>query len=608
MAQAKDRRIAPERAIGAEADMQPLLFPEKEATERWIGLGVFAATFLYLYLFRRTTSIDPDEGIILQGAERILHGQVLYRDFFSFFTPGSYYLLAGLFRVFGDSILVARDALALYGGLFSVFTYLLARRVCSRWSSLLTAYLVTITCLPWRFMTLHNWDSTLWACFTLYCAILFIQTSHWAQRWVWALAAGSFASLTVLFEQSKGVGLILGLGLGLSILFLLDRRSRRSVASEALEDSPSLAATEGRASPLFVLGARTIRLSRADWIALGAGILWPVALTLGYFAAHHALAPLGADWAWPFRHYARVNSVPYGYQDWSDKAREMMFGAGPLSKRLIALLTVSPCFIIPALPIGAALLLVYWVLAWRKRTLAKDRAAYYILVCSGLVGLLLSVIAVRKNITHFVYLIPLFYLVLAWLMDGADIRSLLVRSIRPVLTMSIFFAFTALGMAFLIRNQNARAAVATRRGWLRETGPDLALQYVQAHVPAGSAMFVYPYLPLFYYLTATTNPTRFEYLQPGMHTYRQDEEAIREISEDRTPVVLFEPSFDSVVATSWPNTPLQFLAKDPVADYILSHYHPCRVLIAGAKWRLLFMRRDDFACRPGPGFQGDAPK
>jgi hypothetical protein len=43
--------------------------------------------------------MDPDEGIILQGAERILRGQVPYRDFFSFFTPGSYYLLALLFKI-----------------------------------------------------------------------------------------------------------------------------------------------------------------------------------------------------------------------------------------------------------------------------------------------------------------------------------------------------------------------------------------------------------------------------------------------------------------------------------------------------------------------------
>src|ERR1700755_2144768 len=79
--------------------------PERFPSERYIALLIFLLAFLYLCLFRRATQIDLDEGIILQGAQRILDGQVLYRDFFSFFTPGSYYLLALIFRIFGNSYL-----------------------------------------------------------------------------------------------------------------------------------------------------------------------------------------------------------------------------------------------------------------------------------------------------------------------------------------------------------------------------------------------------------------------------------------------------------------------------------------------------------------------
>jgi 4-amino-4-deoxy-L-arabinose transferase-like glycosyltransferase len=107
--------------------------------------------------------MEPDEGIILQGAQRILRGEVLYRDFFSFLTPGSYYLLAFLFKIFGSSILVARTALVLLGAIYSVITYLLARRVCSRATAAFVAAIVTLTTLPYRFLVLHNCDSTLWA-------------------------------------------------------------------------------------------------------------------------------------------------------------------------------------------------------------------------------------------------------------------------------------------------------------------------------------------------------------------------------------------------------------------------------------------------------------
>jgi hypothetical protein len=122
------------------------------------------------------------------------------------------------------------------------------------------------------------------------------------------------------------------------------------------------------------------------------------------------------------------------------------------------------------------------------------------------------------------------------------------------------------------------------------------LEYTQAHVPAGSKILVYPYLPLYNYLTATFSPTRYEYLQPGMHTREQEEEAIREIAADRTPVVLFEPGFDEKISTSWPNTPIQFVANDPVGDYLLGHYRSCRILRSAAGWRFLYMVRKDLSC------------
>src|SRR5437773_11733427 len=113
------------------------LFPP----ERILSLLIFASCFAYLCIFRHYSTLEPDEGIVLRGAERILAGQIPYRDFFSFYTPGSFYLLAGLFRIFGDSFAVARISLALVGAICSVLTYVLARRVCSREIALFAASL-----------------------------------------------------------------------------------------------------------------------------------------------------------------------------------------------------------------------------------------------------------------------------------------------------------------------------------------------------------------------------------------------------------------------------------------------------------------------------------
>jgi len=564
--------IAAGKSVAAGAATQPvatslsssdsLLFPERLPVERWIAAGLFVASCLYLSLFRRYTNMDPDEGIILQGATRILNGEVLYRDFFSFLTPGSYYFLAMIFKVFGNSLIAARTVLVFCGGLFSVFTYWMARRTCSRWSALLTAYLVLVTCLPWRFVSLHNWDSTLWACLTLYCATLWVQARHWA----WALGTASFASLTFLFEQSKGVGLLAGLVVGFAVLLRMHRS--------------------------------TVRFARNHWLSLAVGFAWPFAVTVGYFAVHHGLASLQADWLWPLHHYSTTNHVSYGYQDWSDAARESMFASGPWVGRLVALLAVSPCFVLPVLPIISIVLLCYWALAARRGLLGKERAAHYMLVCSGLAGLLLSVVLVRTNATHFFYLSPLFFLVVAWLMDGTDTRSGVLRNLRPLLTIITFVACTALGLALLVSNRNALSTIQTRRGLVKAVEPDAVVEYLDAHVAPGSRIFVYPYLPLFYYLTATFSATRYEYLQPGLHTREQDESALDEIAAEGTAVVVLEPSFYDRIPASWPNTPLAYLANDTVVDYILAHYRSCVVLRSATERRFLFMLRKDLACPP----------
>ena len=552
----------------AEEGTGGLFIPERSATERLIALGIFVAACLYLSMFRRYTSIDPDEGIVLQGTQRILRGEVLYRDFFSFLTPGSFYLLALIFKIFGDSMLVARTALAVYGGIFSVFTYWVARRTCSRSIALMTAYVVIVACLPWRFMTLHNWDSTVWACLAVYCAIVLIQSPHWG----WALGLGTFVSFTLLSDQSKGAGLFCGLFLGFAVAGWI--------------------------------GHPVAWLDRSCRIATGAGLVWPVLATLGYFGAHHALGSLFADWAWAPFHYSSVNRVPYGFMDWSDQERTIMFASGPWAERLAAFLAVSPCFLIPALPIVGFGLLPYWILAARRGLMNINRAIFYIVMSSAVGGLLASVIVVRAGIVHFVYLAPVFYLVLAWILDGKDLPSSIVRGARPVLIAGVLIAFSLVGAAFLVVNRNAHSIAATRRGDVALAAPETVISYTQAHVRAGSSMLVYPYLPLYYYLTSTHSPTRYEYFQPGMHTREQSEEAINEIEVDRTATVLLEPSFYEKVATSWPNTPLRFLANDPIGDYIRRNYHSCAILVSGAESRFFFMVRNGSNC-PDEGVKAE---
>jgi hypothetical protein len=78
--------------LRAKTQFVPALFAGKgtsgqERGDRWIALLVFAAAILYLWPLRDFLSFNADEGVTLTMAERILQGQIPYRDFFTFVTP-----------------------------------------------------------------------------------------------------------------------------------------------------------------------------------------------------------------------------------------------------------------------------------------------------------------------------------------------------------------------------------------------------------------------------------------------------------------------------------------------------------------------------------------
>ena len=101
--------------------------------------------------------------------------------------------------------------------------------------------------------------------------------------------------------------------------------------------------------------------------------------------------------------------------------------------------------------------------------------------------------------------------------------------------------------------------------------------------------------------SATSSPSRYEYLMPGMHSPQQFQELLRELAADRTRVVLFEPAFREKIIVGFPSASPEVLAsQDPVGDYIATHYRACASLPSQDFRRFLFMVRQDFAC-PGSG-------
>ena len=147
-------------------------------------------------------------------------------------------------------------------------------------------------------------------------------------------------------------------------------------------------------------------------------------------------------------------------------------------------------------------------------------------------------------------------------------------------------AFGLLSLILLLSANGARYRVETRRGIIKTDQPDMVIDYVQATTSPGQQMLIYPYLPLYNYLTATNNPTKYDFFQPGMNTRQQADEIISSLSQKKIKTVLFEPWFMEKMAASWPGTRLEAVASDPAADFIARHYQICKILNSPEGWQI----------------------
>lgn len=77
-----------------------------KATSRAAFWSVLAAAYFGALLTQPPGIYD--EGLIVSGAARILRGQLPYRDFNSGYPPAQFYTIAGVFSVFGETLLAER--------------------------------------------------------------------------------------------------------------------------------------------------------------------------------------------------------------------------------------------------------------------------------------------------------------------------------------------------------------------------------------------------------------------------------------------------------------------------------------------------------------------
>ena len=174
---------------------------------RWSFVAaVFAVAALLLFL---SMSVRPgvyDEGIMLTDTMRIMAGQVPHRDFYAIYGPAEFYLLAGLFKVFGVSLLVERLLfLGLTAGTVAAVYGIVAyycRQAIALWSAVATiCWLYTLNAVGGSAM----YPTAL--CNLLACVL--VVPVFWRKLSPWRfVAAGAAAGMATLFRYDTGIAML----------------------------------------------------------------------------------------------------------------------------------------------------------------------------------------------------------------------------------------------------------------------------------------------------------------------------------------------------------------------------------------------------------------
>ncbi|MEW5765343.1 MAG: hypothetical protein ACOYXN_01645 [Acidobacteriota bacterium] len=234
------------------------------------GALLLALAFLLPLVSPVVTPPKWDEYIIVYDAQRVLDGQVPYRDFFNFIPPGTFHALRWVFEVFGGASITAARYASLVLVLLnaSLLAAALRRAGWSLPQALLLALLYPVGLYPFWPIASHHWLVHLF-CFGFLLA-----------------AAGK--------KPGTGLGraVLLGLASGFAGCILQTEAVYLCAAGGVL-----LLLEDGEAH-------RSQRLA-----AFGLGLLPPIALTLGPLALHGAGMDFVRDVVlWPARNYSRPGS------------------------------------------------------------------------------------------------------------------------------------------------------------------------------------------------------------------------------------------------------------------------------------------------------------
>jgi hypothetical protein len=522
--------------------------------------------FLVSYLvFAAGMSRRPgmyDEGITLTGAMRVAAGQVPHRDFYFIYGPAEVYILAGLFKVFGPSLLVERLFDLLIKAGIVTLVYAIALPYCRR----SIAIFVSIVTAMWIF-GLIGWGFAITPVSLLNLAssalILPIFVGRLSTRRL--LAAGAMSGAASLFRYDTGMALV---GIHACVIFI--------------------------AIWLRFNGA-------ANRLRIFASTFWPYLLGFAlltvppalYYLSVAPLTPLLHDIVlYPSNYYHRSRNLPFPAIDL--KGLENLGVYLPIAIACVTLYAVVRSFLQARGHTGAD-------------SIPREEARRGFLITFGLllvVMYLKGLVRVSPGQVHLA-VIPSLLLIAVLFEQGLGFPRPVRITIASLMLLSLVAAAWSslheIRMEYAEHLSAAEWALSsahnspptTSAAWCKMASPLTrgfcflpeddrihAIEFISSHTVAGQSLYsglkhhdrIFANDNLLYFATQRLPATHWSHLDPGLETrYDTQTQMIHELDRSAPPYIVLDSEFD---LTREPNDSAKSSGVTLLDDYIRDKYQP----------------------------------
>jgi hypothetical protein len=185
-----------------------ILYQSAQATLRGVRIKsvvVFLMSYFTLFSGMSRRPDVFDEGLILTGAMRVAAGQIPHRDLYTLYGPAQFYVLAGLFKLFGELLLLERLFDVLIKALVVTTVYAIASSYCRA----PIAAGVSIVTVLWLFGLPSPGSNVIpVSLLTLLSSALILPVFPGTASAKRVFAAGAVAGASALFRYDTGVALL----------------------------------------------------------------------------------------------------------------------------------------------------------------------------------------------------------------------------------------------------------------------------------------------------------------------------------------------------------------------------------------------------------------